>query len=301
MLRNPKLQLLANILPDVIAASRQPNTVKVYVTWYNCFLKWAKTFEELDTMPVSELTIAMFLLSLYQQGSSTSSLQQCISAINWIHDLSGCTKPTDSPMVKLIVEGSIRLNSKSTQRKKPITVDMIRELKHHMIQSCNPINLMDNRLLTYMLLSFSGFLRYDEACHIRRSDIQFHTSHISLFIERSQTDVYRTGKTVIIARTNTDLCPVKALLDYLRQAGIPRDSDHYIFHNVAFQRSKNKYILRPTNTPMSYSRTRELLLSKLQGIGLDKSDFGTHSLRAGGATAAAANHTEERLMMMHGR
>ena len=127
MLRNPKLQMLASILPDIIAASHQPNTVKVYVTWYNRFLKWAKTFEELDTMPVSELTIAMFLLSLYQQGTSTSSLQQCISAMNWINDLSGCKKPTDSPMVKLIVEGSVRLSSHVTQRKKPITVDMIRE------------------------------------------------------------------------------------------------------------------------------------------------------------------------------
>ena len=149
--------------------------------------------------------------------------------------------------------------------------------------------------------SFSGFLRYDEACHIRRSDIQFHSSHLSLFIERSKTDIYCTGKTVLIARTNTDLCPVKSVLDYLHQAGIPKDSDYYIFRNVAFMRSTKSYILRPGNAPMSYSGTRELLLAKLQAIGLNKSDFGTHSLRAGGATAAAQNHMEKRLMMVHGR
>ena len=222
MLRNPKLQLLANILPDIIAASRQPNTVKVHVTWYNRFLKWAKNFEELDTMPVSELTIAMFMLSLYQQGWATSSLQQCVSVMNWIDDLLGCKKPTDSPLVKLIIEGSIRLNAKVTQRKKPITVDMIRELKHHMLINSNPLNLMDHRLLTYMLVSFSGFLRYDEARHIRGSDIQFHSSHLSLFIERSKTDIYRTGMTVLIARTNTDLCPVKSVLDITVMQAFPK-------------------------------------------------------------------------------
>ena len=38
---------------------------------------------------------------------------------------------------------------------------------------------------------------------------------------------------------------------------------------------------------LSYTRMRELLLEQLTAIGLDSQQFGLHSLRAGGATAAA--------------
>ena len=38
---------------------------------------------------------------------------------------------------------------------------------------------------------------------------------------------------------------------------------------------------------MSYSRLRELLLAKIEQLGMDPKLFGMHSLRAGGATAAA--------------
>ena len=38
---------------------------------------------------------------------------------------------------------------------------------------------------------------------------------------------------------------------------------------------------------LSYTRMRELLLSKLAQLGYDPALFGMHSLRAGGATAAA--------------
>ena len=91
------------------------------------------------------------------------------------------------------------------------------------------------------------------------------------------------------------------MLLYLKQADIDPDSSYYIFRNVALMRSTGKYILRPGNAPMSYSRVRELLLQKLATIGLDATQFGTHSLRAGGATAAVNMDISERLFLIHGR
>ena len=40
--------------------------------------------------------------------------------------------------------------------------------------------------------------------------------------------------------------------------------------------------------PLSYSRAKELLKREFQREGLDASQFGIHSLRSGGASAAAA-------------
>ena len=52
---------------------------------------------------------------------------------------------------------------------------------------------------------------------------------------------------------------------------------------------------------LSYSRLRELLLEKISSLGMDPKLFGMHSLRAGGATAAANAGVPDRLFKLHGR
>ena len=52
---------------------------------------------------------------------------------------------------------------------------------------------------------------------------------------------------------------------------------------------------------LSYTRVREVMLEMLEAIGLDKRQFGLHSLRAGGASAAANAGVVDRLFKRHGR
>jgi len=51
---------------------------------------------------------------------------------------------------------------------------------------------------------------------------------------------------------------------------------------------------------MSYSRARELFREAIVRVGEDASQFGLHSLRSGGATAAAAAGVQERLIQRQG-
>ena len=55
--------------------------------------------------------------------------------------------------------------------------------------------------------------------------------------------------------------------------------------------------------PLSYTRTREIFLEAIQSKGEDKSRFGLHSLRSGGASAAANSEkiTDGKLLAKHGR
>ena len=52
---------------------------------------------------------------------------------------------------------------------------------------------------------------------------------------------------------------------------------------------------------ISYSCLRELFRKKLKELGYDANKFGLHSLRAGGATAAANSGVPDRLFKRHGR
>ena len=68
----------------------------------------------------------------------------------------------------------------------------------------------------------------------------------------------------------------------------------------AIVRTKEGECLRKAGG-LSYPRLRELLLDKIAKFGFDPALFGMHSLRAGGATAAAYAGVQDRLLKRHGR
>ena len=52
---------------------------------------------------------------------------------------------------------------------------------------------------------------------------------------------------------------------------------------------------------LSYTRMRELLIDRLESLGYPAYQFGIHSLRSGGASAAAQAGVSDRLFKKHGR
>ena len=52
---------------------------------------------------------------------------------------------------------------------------------------------------------------------------------------------------------------------------------------------------------LSYTRLRELFLSKLSELGFNPNQFGLHSLRSGGTSSAANAGVPDRLFKRHGR
>ena len=125
--------------------------------------------------------------------------------------------------------------------------------------------------------------------HLRRSDITFNQTHLTIFIEKSKTDIYRDGNYSFIAKTNTALCPVETLPQYMVMAGICDESEDYIFRSVSYLKTHNRYILRKNNHPVSYTTARQAVRKLLGEIGLNPKQFGLHSLRSGGALAGANN------------
>ena len=160
-------------------------------------------------------------------------------------------------------------------------------------------NVYYQRTICACLLSYSGFLRTSELLNLRRSDIQFFTSHICVFIEKSKTDIYRDGSQLVIARTDSQLCPVKKPRILFRVVGILSDSDDFLFRNLSAD--KGSHLFRSVNKPLSYSRMRELFIEVFSPFVKDIKSYGLHSLRSGGASAAASFGVADRLFKRHGR
>ena len=85
---------------------------------------------------------------------------------------------------------------------------------------------------------------------------------------------------------------------YMRMAIVTGACEKYLFRAIV--NTKNGQRLRESGG-ISYTRMRELVLKKLSAIGLDPKRFGLHSLRSGGASAAANAGVPDRMFKWHGR
>ena len=200
-----------------------------------------------------------------------------------------------STFVLATLEGLQRKLAKPKLRKEPITADMLTTL----VDSLGPSpTLADVHLASIALLAYSAFLRYDQLAKLRSCDVRFSAESMSVHVTSSKTDQYRQGASVLVARSGMPTCPVDMLERYFALAGMSSTSKLRLFHGIVHAKAGDR--LRSSGS-LSYTRMRELFLTKLSQFGFDPKQFGLHSLRAGGATAAANAGVPDRLFKHHGR
>lgn len=79
----------------------------------------------------------------------------------------------------------------------------------------------------------------------------------------------------------------------------PSEHDSYIFRPLLRCRTGHKLVL--VIKPLSYLTIRDHFKASFKGIAPHISRFGTHSLRAGAASAAANGQDSDRFFQRHGR
>ena len=299
-------------LPEVLVHSRADGTVNSYYSSYSMWRRWAIKLG-VSPLPAKPLTLGLYLLSRIQNGDSYAVCKSSFYGIRYIHNMHFHPDPTQNAVVVEMLQAAKRLDMHVVQKKEPITVEILSKLYEQLMGM--PLCLSKVRTMCMCIMGFSGFLRFDELSNIRKGDITFFTTHMTVFIEKGKTDQYRDGRTLYISRSVAELCPVEITIKYLVLAGLhrevsgdltPSDSDEedgtcelFIFRGIST--SKNGKRLRKANKSISYTRVRELLLEELKRVGVDQKAFGTHSLRSGGASAAANAGVPDRLFKRHGR
>ena len=117
-------------------------------------------------------------------------------------------------------------------------------------------------------------------------------------IVSSKTDQFRQGDELLVARTNTPTCPVTMLERFMCRTGMASNDERFLFRPI--QKTKMGEKLRESGK-ISYTCLRGLFCKKLGELGFPVEVFGLHSLRAGGASAAANAKVPDRLFKRHGR
>ena len=294
-LQDPELKRLAGLLPATVLRSRADSTTKKYMAAFQRWRAWAEPRQEIRVYPVDEAHFALYLQHVGESTQAKSAVEEAVNAVGWIHQLSGIPPISGSSFVRATMDGLRRKLAKPKVKKEPVTLDMLSALVRRLTPTSS---LADVRLAASSLLAYAAFLRYDELAKLRCCDISITAESMSVHITSSKTDQYRQGDSVLIVRTSSATCPVAMMERYFRLGGMESSSKRKLFRGIVHTKSGER--LRAAGG-LSYTRMRELFLQKIAELGFDPKRFGLHSLRAGGASAAANAGVPDRLFKRHGR
>ena len=130
---------------------------------------------------------------------------------------------------------------------------------------------------------------YDPAVHLSLSDVAtdapLNPSALRITVKQSKTDPFRRGVDLWVGRTGTDLCPVAAVLDYMKVRG-PCPGPLFVFTD---------------GRVLTRQRFVDAVRSALETAGIDQSKYCSHSFRIGAASTAAAKGIEDCVIKTLGR
>lgn len=218
-----------------------------------------------------------------------------MNALSWLHQVAGLQPVSGAPLVQAALAGFRRMLAQPKVRKEPVTAEMLKA----MVEAAGPEpSLLEVRLLALCLLAFAGFLRCEELVKLECADVEFNIEGLVLHIKSSKTDQFREGASLVVARTGLSTCPVAMMERYFRLGNLCSGSHDKVFRAIVHTKT-GETLCRSGG--LSYTRLRKLLMAKIAQLGTDPELFGMHSLRAGGATAAANAGVPDRLFKRHGR
>lgn len=291
---NDFLYSVARRMSSYLINSKSHGTCKTYYCYFQKWLKFAN-YNKLCAIPAQHIHVALYVTHLLDSGASSNVINASIYAIKWAHELNDFSDPTNNNFVNNLQESAKRIAHRKVNRKDPVSSGMLIELCRK-YKDCNDLLVL--RDLTMILFGFAGFLRYDEISSLFCKDVIIHNNYLTLKIKNSKTDQYRQGNEVLISKGDSDACPYSMYLRYINCAGVISDSSDYLFKPVFRSKGVAKLIYK--NKKLSYTRTRESVVGRLREINCNL-NLGLHSLRSGGATAAAHSGVNERCILRHGR
>lgn len=290
----PELNVLIEHMSNYIINSRSDNTAKSYYYSFNRWSSFAKK-HGFDVLPAQPVQIALFITHLMDSGATHNTINSIIYSIKWVHGMCNKNDPTNNSYIVSLQESAKRAVRPLKQKKDPVSIEMLLELCNMYLDNNDLLVVRD---LTMILLSFAGFLRFDEVSSLLCSDVKIECDYLFLFIRKSKTDQYRNGNEVLIAKGETIACPFSMFNRYVELSGVNLDSDFYIFRPIF--RSKGTCKLIYKNKKLSYTAARESIVSRLRLVSKGLR-LGLHSMRSGGATAAANSDINDRVWKRHGR
>ena len=245
------------------------------------------------TWPIQSNIIMHFIAHLSLAGKSVSTAKTYLAGISSKHKLNGWNDPTDTFMIRKLLQGFARSVPQNDTRC-PITFHKLLQLIPALDNICS--NKYETLLFTAAFTAaFFGFFRISEMIGKRNdtqsglevSDVKILTSSLKVKLRSSKTDQIGRGEIINMASVlgSPTICPVQSLSRYLDVR--PKSAKKLFVHRNGSQLTRYQF---------------QMVLKKASNfLGWQPNQFSSHSFRIGAATTAAMNRMSESWIMKKGR
>lgn len=298
------MQNLEGAVQRYYAESLASSTKKVYNSGQKRFLEFCTLYNVQDVLPVSQDLLCYFVAYLGEKGLGHSTIKTYLAAVRSLQIDYGFDNPFMNSMPKLdrimkgikVAQGKL---GRATQRKLPITPKILRLIKSQWV-GVNA-DYEETMLWAAATICFFGFMRagellmdrkngFDPSQHLALEDVatddKRQPSMVQITLKHSKTDPFRKGVDIVVGTTGDDLCPVKALANYLQMRG----------------GAPGPLLMWRDGSPLTRSYFVKRVRGALIALGFtNTARYSGHSFRAGAATTAAAMRVEDSLIKTLGR
>ena len=251
-----------------------------------------------NPLPASEQLLILFVADLSLRVCH-STARTYLAGVRHLHISQGYGDPLKGcPKLDLVLRGLKRQKPRAQDSRLPITPWVLLRIKSVLAQA--PHDWDSIMLWAAFCLGFFAFLRsceftvespqqFDAAWHLTPKDIAVdntvNPTLLRIHLKGSKTDQTRIGIDLYVGRTETELCPLSAVLAYIAIRG---QDDEPLF------KLKN-------GRPLSCQLLVQKLRSTPSSAGVDCKRYAGHSFRIGAATTAIARGVSETTVQTLGR
>ena len=254
-----------------------PTTAQAYKKAIRKWHRYASTLNW-TIEPATPEQLAQFLVHLADTGSSTTQIQQVVTAAADSHAKQNLAAPSSHPLVKRVLTGIKKANAKPTIRREPLTFQILADCTR--LARENGLIQQWRTFLWRMLMQFYAILRWDEGIQLRTVDLEISPQGLRIIIVRSKTDQLRLGHAGRVARQpgNQHDCPVNITEIYLRMLKFNNEQVNFLQPRIG-RNEQGQYGI--PDTRICYSNALTDLKDIIALTGRDSSGYGEHSGRRG--------------------
>ena len=285
-----------NLLIERIWAARRPSTVEKYCYAVRKFITFCSENNIAIRLPIDSLLAANYLIHISEKNGTKGAVCDALISLKWLHSfIPGLTlqnDPLQEEFLSRITQSINRDKAKMKERKLPLSEEMVSSIIAHPLKTMNA-SLTEIRDALIPGLAFALLLRHDEIAHLSCNHISQNVNGLKILIPSSKTDTVREGRYVFLSKNHSSL--YELLFLYMKKAGLKIGANHFLFCPIQYVPAKKGYSIE--NSMLSYNSFRNIVKAAVARLGLDPSQYSTHSCRSGGATALAPKVSEFELML----
>jgi len=272
---DPEAESLST-LEFYLSQSSSQETKRAYDSDIRHFKAWG------GIIPATSETVATYLCECAgREGLAVSTVKRRVAAIAWVHREEGLDDPTKTAIVRKVVRGIERHHGNTPKQAVPLYLSDIRAMGKVMLG-----RMRDRRDMGLMLVGYFGGFRGSELVGLNVEDFFSDGAGLLIKLKKSKTDQTARGRWISIPVGMDDLCPVKAVADWLM---VLNKKEGPMFPSITrYGKASDK--------ALSVRSVTRIILKRAEGAGLEVDGLSSHSIRAGYVTEALLRGEEPMLI-----